>query len=67
MLRKTPLQWIEVQRHPRASMRPQRNAAENQALLSAIDSVQSASMRPQRNAAENVAVSEGGHRLRRLQ
>ena len=37
-----------------ASMRPQRNAAENAGAVPTVASVYHASMRPQRNAAENV-------------
>ena len=36
-----------------ASMRPQRNAAENDGMAARRDGGRSASMRPQRNAAEN--------------
>ncbi len=43
-----------------ASMRPQRNAAENRALQGYCQTILAASMRPQRNAAENAGVTTGG-------
>ena len=53
MLRKTP-EAISIYRlSQQASMRPQRNAAENQGVPRGESEGGRASMRPQRNAAEN--------------
>ena len=58
MLRKTPASHRGPDGGRVASMRPQRNAAENLFLMLPFTRVQSASMRPQRNAAENESVGE---------
>ena len=54
MLRKTPRTRAAAVVEGIASMRPQRNAAENVVdRLEIADRAERASMRPQRNAAEN--------------
>ena len=53
MLRKTAPAAPVVSLHSGASMRPQRNAAENQCCRAVAAGRSAASMRPQRNAAEN--------------
>ncbi len=53
MLRKTLGVEFGARIVPGASMRPQRNAAENTAFGRGSGSWKKASMRPQRNAAEN--------------
>ena len=54
MLRKTRGMSYETVNGRCASMRPQRNAAENYRPATGMGQVEGASMRPQRNAAENV-------------
>ncbi len=61
MLRKTRPPNCMPPLPPLASMRPQRNAAENDRRRSAKISEYRASMRPQRNAAENHAVPVVDH------
>ena len=53
MLRKTPALGCNECADPEASMRPQRNAAENYKMTRTYALTAYASMRPQRNAAEN--------------
>ena len=53
MLRKTPPSGIHSPARRIASMRPQRNAAENWVMAKTVAVTEEASMRPQRNAAEN--------------
>ncbi len=53
MLRKTRGAGSPCRRRFSASMRPQRNAAENIRTHPALGAAEQASMRPQRNAAEN--------------
>ena len=53
MLRKTPPTGTRNVFFPEASMRPQRNAAENPVSSTHTPPGGIASMRPQRNAAEN--------------
>ena len=53
MLRKTTTAGAALAPRAIASMRPQRNAAENATLSAICCSHDDASMRPQRNAAEN--------------
>ena len=53
MLRKTTAVSPTTAPLANASMRPQRNAAENSEVISIYRLGQHASMRPQRNAAEN--------------
>ena len=67
MLRKTLAATADTKAEDAASMRPQRNAAENH--LSAVHSgrVIRASMRPQRNAAENYLSRDGDILLSPLQ
>ncbi len=55
MLRKTLGRPRFGGRGEHASMRPQRNAAENHGAHPALGAAEHASMRPQRNAAENYA------------
>ena len=55
MLRKTGHPGSRIERHVGASMRPQRNAAENRNFRAGGRRCDCASMRPQRNAAENIA------------
>ncbi len=66
MLRKTGYAGSVERRTQRASMRPQRNAAENKRIGSGCCVGYVASMRPQRNAAENPArrPAMGGHKSR---
>ncbi len=54
MLRKTANASATMSRAHAASMRPQRNAAENENMNTETETEREASMRPQRNAAENV-------------
>ncbi len=58
MLRKTPQGYKPVGYQEHASMRPQRNAAENEVLGGSSTAQTYASMRPQRNAAENVTIQQ---------
>ncbi len=53
MLRKTVCSWSKHDTDRIASMRPQRNAAENAHTATDAQIAVRASMRPQRNAAEN--------------
>ncbi len=53
MLRKTAIERTEDVTGDHASMRPQRNAAENGVDVYGNGDARGASMRPQRNAAEN--------------
>ncbi len=53
MLRKTRGREDKREFPAPASMRPQRNAAENDTLAVGATAASAASMRPQRNAAEN--------------
>ena len=59
MLRKTARKARTASPAPAASMRPQRNAAENLGEFSLSLADDRASMRPQRNAAENIVVMYG--------
>ena len=54
MLRITPLPQGPAAVMPEASMRPQRNAADNSGRVDHVDAIPDASMRPQRNAADNI-------------
>ena len=56
MLRITCYQFCETPGDKKASMRPQRNAADNAVLGRLERIVMCASMRPQRNAADNMCV-----------
>ncbi len=53
MLRKTKCGYKRLRQAVNASMRPQRNAAENKVENLQLNFNPQASMRPQRNAAEN--------------
>ena len=55
MLRKTRYPGGGLLGYVGASMRPQRNAAENRMSAEEAEQCFRASMRPQRNAAENIA------------
>ena len=61
MLRKTLYDRYQTGISQFASMRPQRNAAENRRASFLIDRDAPASMRPQRNAAENSGSVYAGH------
>ena len=63
MLRKTCRRAAGPGGEARASMRPQRNAAENLLQKAELRSERLASMRPQRNAAENDPADHAGHNL----
>ena len=64
MLRKTLSGMLWRWLSTKASMRPQRNAAENRHAANLPDGISLASMRPQRNAAENTLTEiELGQRL----
>ena len=57
MLRKTTCRVFRIVHVAAASMRPQRNAAENLEMIADKQTYNEASMRPQRNAAENAGTT----------
>ncbi len=67
MLRKTVTDSRSTSGAVGASMRPQRNAAENGGLSRYDGAYDVASMRPQRNAAENGCQQQSRPRIRVLQ
>ena len=67
MLRKTRQAITRPRGAITASMRPQRNAAENGDTVTRFKVPDTASMRPQRNAAENMATEEEINRVWWLQ